>query len=325
MKRRDFLATGLAGGVALAAGLSSQRADAKLPTAKPGRFCLNFAPHFGMFRNLAGDEPVDQIRFMADQGFQSLQDNGLAHRPKVWRQRVRAEMDRRGITMGAFVATADFGRPTFASGQKHLQSQVLHDMQQSLAVARQMNARWMIVVPGKFDQRLSADRQTAHVVELLRRCAELCERDSRVMILEPLNRAGMFLQSTSHAKRICRAVDSPACKLLFDVSDRPISADRLISNIEECWNEIAYFQVGDNPGRKEPGTGQIDFHSVFRHIVSKNFDGLLGMEHGNSQPGEEGEQRVIDAYIEHEATWRSAYAMPRARPPESTAICLLTA
>jgi hydroxypyruvate isomerase len=302
MKRRDFLATGLANGVALTAGLSAQRVDAKLPTVKPGRFRLNFAPHFGMFRNLAGDDPVDQIKFMADQGFRSLQDNGLTRWPKEWRQRVRAEMDRRGMTIGAFVATADFGRPTFASGKKHLQSQVLHDVQKSLAVARQMNARWMIVVPGKCDHRQSREQQTAYVVELLRRCAALCERDNCVMILEPLNRAGMFLQSTSQSRHICRAVDSPACKLLFDVSDQPISAGRLISNIEKCWDEIAYFQVGDNPGRKEPGTGQIDFRRIFRHIASKNFDGLLGMEHGNSQPGEEGEQRVINSYIAHEAT-----------------------
>ena len=112
MKRRDFLATGLAGGVALAAGLSSQRADAKLPTAKPGRFCLNFAPHFGMFRNLAGDEPVDQIRFMADQGFQSLQDNCLAPRPKLWPQPVSPERGPPAPTMGAFAPTARLRRPT---------------------------------------------------------------------------------------------------------------------------------------------------------------------------------------------------------------------
>jgi hydroxypyruvate isomerase len=296
MNRRDFLTTGLAGGVALTAGLSPQRADAKMP----GRFRLNYAPHFGMFRNLAGDDLVDQIDFMAGQGFRSLQDNVLRDQPKQWRQQVRAEMDRRGMTMGAFIATADFGRPTFTSGRKHLQSQVLFDVQKSLAVARQMDARWMIVVPGKIDDRLPAKQQTAHAVELLKRCADLCERDNRVMILEPLNRADMFLRSTSQARRICRAVDSPACKLLFDVADQPTSSGRLISNIEECWDEIAYFQVGDNPGRKEPGTGQIDFCSVFRHIASKRFDGLLGMEHGNSRSGEQGEQRVIDAYVAHE-------------------------
>ncbi|MBT4864060.1 MAG: TIM barrel protein [Planctomycetaceae bacterium] len=296
MNRRDFLTTGLAGGVALTAGLSPQRADAKTP----GRFRLNYAPHFGMFRNLAGDDPIDQIRFMADQGFRSLQDNGLRDRPKQWRQQVRAEMDRRGMSMGTFIATAEFGSPTFTSGRKHLRSQILFDMQKSLEVARQMDARWMIVVPGKIDDRLSAEQQMAHAVELLKRCAELCEHDSRVMVLEPLNGRGMFLRSTSQARRICRAVDSPACKLMFDVADQPASSGRLIPNIEECWDEIAYFQVGDNPGRKEPGTGQIDFRSVFRHITARRFDGLLGMEHGNSRPGEEGEQRVIDAYVAHE-------------------------
>jgi hydroxypyruvate isomerase len=67
-------------------------------------------------------------------------------------------------------------------------------------------------------------------------------------------------------------------------------------NIDHAWDEIAYFQIGDNPGRKEPTTGEINYLNVFKHIDSKGFTGIMGMEHGNSIPGAEGEQALIDAY-----------------------------
>jgi hydroxypyruvate isomerase len=66
--------------------------------------------------------------------------------------------------------------------------------------------------------------------------------------------------------------------------------------MDKAWDEIGYFQVGDNPGRKEPGTGEINYLNIFRHLKSRQFSGIVGMEHGNSESGKEGEQKVIEAY-----------------------------
>jgi hydroxypyruvate isomerase len=68
-----------------------------------------------------------------------------------------------------------------------------------------------------------------------------------------------------------------------------------------AWDEVAYLQVGDNPGRNEPGTGEINYHNVFRHVHAKGYDGIVGMEHGNSRPDREGEQAVVDAYVATDA------------------------
>ena len=57
----------------------------------------------------------------------------------------------------------------------------------------------------------------------------------------------------------------------------------IIAHIDQAWSEIAYFQIGDNPGRKEPGTGEMNYRNIFRHIRDKGFDGVFGMEHGNAQ------------------------------------------
>jgi hydroxypyruvate isomerase len=167
-------------------------------------------------------------------------------------------------------------------------------------VAKRVNAKWMTVVPGRVDTRLEMNYQTAHVVEALRRAAAICEPHGLVLVIEPLNtlrdHPGQFLTRIPQAYQICKAVGSPSCKILFDLYHQQITEGNLIPNIEAAWDEIAYFQVGDNPGRKEPGTGEINYGSVFRHIHGKGYTGIVGMEHGNSRPGREGERAVIDAY-----------------------------
>jgi hydroxypyruvate isomerase len=137
------------------------------------------------------------------------------------------------------------------------------------------------------------------VVESLKRASDILEPNGLVMVLEPLNfrnHPGLFLSESPQAFEVCKAVDSPSCKILFDIYHQQIQEGNLIPNIEACWDEIAYFQIGDNPGRKEPTTGEINYKNVFKFIHEKGFKGILGMEHGNSIKGAKGEQAVIDAY-----------------------------
>jgi hydroxypyruvate isomerase len=158
----------------------------------------------------------------------------------------------------------------------------------------------MTVVPGHVDLKKEMAYQTANVVEALRRASKLLEPHDLIMVLEPLNwwtnHAGQFLTEIPQAYEICRAVDSPSCKILFDIYHQQISEGNLLPNMDKSWNEIAYFQIGDNPGRKEPTTGEINYLNVFKHIQSKGFKGILGMEHGNSKSGKAGEMAVIEAY-----------------------------
>jgi hydroxypyruvate isomerase len=298
MKRREFLAAGLA-----SAALSAVALDSAARAAEPKhRFKLKYAPHFGMFQNLAGKDPVDQLKFAADQGFTAWEDNGMARRPVEEQERIAKAMEQLGIEMGVFVATGDFQNPTMASGDPAMREKVLQDMRTAVEVAKRVNAKWCTVVPGTFDHRLELDYQTVNVIDTLKRCAEICEPSGLIMVLEPLNHFAnhpeLFLYKIPQAYLICRAVGSPSCKILDDLYHQQISEGNLIPNMDRAWEEIAYFQVGDNPGRKEPTTGEINYKNVFKHIHDKGYTGIVGMEHGNSKPGAEGEQAVIDAYVE---------------------------
>jgi len=57
-------------------------------------------------------------------------------------------------------------------------------------------------------------------------------------------------------------------------------------------------QIGNNPGRNEPGTGEMDYRNIFKHIYNKGYKGILGMEHGMTGKGKEGEMALIKAYRE---------------------------
>ena len=263
-------------------------------------FKLNYAPHLGMFKHSAGDDPIDQISFMADNGFTAFEDNGMKNRSLSMQNKIADVMLKRDMKMGVFVAhEIAWKKPNLASGDLNMRIAFLKQIKKSIEVAKRINAKWMTVVPGHLDLRKKLSYQTANVIESLKLASDLLEPHGLIMVLEPLNfrdHPGLFLTESPQAYEICKAVNSPSCKILFDIYHQQIQEGNLIPNIEKCWEEIAYFQIGDNPGRNEPTTGEINYSNIFKHIYSKGYEGVLGMEHGNSLKGIEGEKAVINAY-----------------------------
>ena len=300
MDRRQLLQASLAAGASAGLAASSARARQELSGAPP--FRLAYAPHPGMFRHLAGDDVVAQIEFAHDQGFSAWEDNRLAGRPVEEQERIAAALQRLGMTMGVFVANfgTAFGKTSFSVPSDEHRQSFLADLEAAVEVARRVDAKWMTIVLGDRDPRLELDFQHAQAIEMLKRGAEVFEPHDLVMVMEPLNpwrdHPGMLLAKVPQAYMLCKAVGSPAVKILFDIYHQQITEGNLIPNIDLAWDEIGYFQIGDNPGRNEPGTGEINYRNVFGHIHSKGWTGVLGMEHGNSLPGPEGEQAVLDAY-----------------------------
>jgi hydroxypyruvate isomerase len=297
MKRRSFL-----GGVsAIAASipmvnLFSMNSD----KVKSYNYKLNYAPHLGMFKNHAGSDPIDQLNFIADQGFKAFEDNNMRKRPISLQNEMASVMQKRNLMMGVFVAHEIYwNKPTLTSGEKKYVDKFLSEINNSVEVAKRVNAKWITVVPGFVDLRINHNYQTANVLETLKKASGILEPHGIVMVLEPLNfrnHPGLFLAESPQAYSICKAVNSPSCKILFDIYHQQIQEGNIIPNIEKCWDEIGYFQIGDNPGRNEPTTGEINYKNIFKFIKEKEFKGVLGMEHGNSIKGKEGEIALIKAY-----------------------------
>ena len=261
---------------------------------------LNYAPHFGMFKNHAGSDIFNQLEFIKDQGFKAFEDNGMKNRDAKTQEKIGDFLLNNNMKMGVFVAHKIYwNEPNLASGDLNKRNEFLNDISNSIDVAKRVNAKWMTVVPGHLDLRKDMNYQTQNVIETLKQASGLLEKHDLTMVLEPLNfrdHPGLFLTESPQAFQICKAVNSKSCKILFDIYHQQIQEGNLIPNIEASWNEIAYFQIGDNPGRNEPTTGEINYKNIFRYIYDKGFNGVLGMEHGNSVKGLEGELKLINSY-----------------------------
>ena len=300
MNRRNFVRSGVVAGAALA-GLPAG-SHAAPPVGAARDFHLKYAPHFGMFKAHSGDGLVAELEFFRSEGFMAIEDNGLKARSVADQELIGKTLARLGMTMGVFVAhDISWTEANLTTGDPAKRDLFLKQVQESVDVAKRVNAKWITVVPGHVDLRRDINYQTASIIETLKRASAIFEPHGLVMVLEPLNtqrdHPGMFLTSAPQAYSICKAVGSPACKILYDMYHAQIQVGNILPNLDMAWNEIAYFQIGDNPGRKEPSTGEMNYQNIFKHIHSKGFTGVLGMEHGNSRPGKDGERAVINAYV----------------------------
>jgi len=302
MRRRQFLQQTMAAAGTLPLAVAVED-SAAMQSSRTHVFKLLYAPHVGMFEHSAGKDPIDQLRFMADSGFQAFEDNGMMRRPVDLQQHIGDTLEKLGMKMGVFVIdTGENWKPSLATGKPEFRDKFVQTCREAVDVARRCHARWMTVVPGYFERTLPIGIQTGHVIEALRAGADVLAPHGLAMVLEPLSdNPDLFLRTSDQAYMICRAVNSPACKVLFDIYHMQRNEGHLIPHIDLAWNEIAYFQIGDVPGRKEPGTGEINYRNVFAHIHAKaQQDGrefVFGMEHGNAGPGIEGERRLIEAYV----------------------------
>jgi hydroxypyruvate isomerase len=294
MNRRHF--AGLLGAGFLTTGLS-QMTQAQSIAQAP--FGLKYAPHFGMFQQHAGKDEIDQLKFMYDMGFRALEDNEMMGRPIETQVKIGETLARLGMDMGVFVIKFDgfFDKSHMTTGDKAWTDLFLKACQQAVETAKRVNAKWATVVPGNFSRQLPMGIQTGNVIEVLKRGAEILEPHHLTMVLEPLSdNPDLFLRYSDQTYGICKAVGSPSCKILFDIYHMQRNEGNLITNMNRCWEEIGYIQIGDNPGRKEPGTGEVNYQNIFKHLKNKGYQGVLGMEHGNFHPGKEGELKLIEAY-----------------------------
>ncbi|WP_405411223.1 hydroxypyruvate isomerase family protein [Maribacter sp. Asnod1-A12] len=300
MKRRSFIQKSALTTGAISIGSTLTYAKILSNNKNSHTYHLKYAPHLGMFKHHAGEDPIDQLNFIADLGYIAFEDNEMRKRPIEQQEKMAKTMKKRGLEMGVFVAhEIHWKTPNLASGDQTKRDEFLNDIKSSIEVAKRVNAKWMTVVPGHVDLKLRMGYQTVNVVESLRQASALLEPYNITMVLEPLNfknHPGLFLTDSPQAFEICKAVNSPSCKILFDIYHQQIQEGNLIKNMEASWPEIAYIQIGDNPGRNEPTTGEINYKNVFKWIYEQGFTGILGMEHGNSKDGKEGEQAVIEAY-----------------------------
>ncbi len=290
MQRRHFVHGALAAAAMDSAG------------AAPRSYHLRYAPRIGFLNDL----PIPkQLEIYAGHGFRAFEYNGLPRHANEEIASFRKKMDQLGMSMGVFVVNSG-GWKASALVDPAFHGQFLADVRRAVEIHGIIGNECATVTTGVAVPNLSFLEQTKHCVEALRRAAELVEKTRMVLVLEPINTrvegANYFVVFSEHAAEIVSRVNHPNVRILFDIYHQQISEGNLINHIRQYWDWIGYFQVGDVPGRKEPGTGEINYRNVFKAIYDKGYQGMLGMEHGLSQPGEAGLRKCFEEYRKAD-TW----------------------
>ncbi|MFN0197718.1 MAG: TIM barrel protein [Planctomycetaceae bacterium] len=293
MNRREFLSTSVIG----IAGLSSL-AHAALGARPSHR--LRFAPHQGMFQLLAGESPLEQIEFLSQKGFTALDDRYLLRRSTSEISHLSQALADRQMTWGAGLIWEDYGASI-------LDNAFRGDLSFSASMSRAMQtAREIpefnrgIVAPGRLQEGRSRSHQLQAVAEMLQPIAEESLQFGLELLLEPHGQLPgsepMLLDSIEHAVELCELIGHPSVKIVYDVYRESMNGRDVIDDLARWGSHIGYFRIGDVPGNKEPGTGTFPFLSFFQQLIDQQFAGIIGMDHGLSQPGLQGELAVLESY-----------------------------
>lgn len=168
----------------------------------------------------------------------------------------------------------------------------------SVKAAQQLGVTNLIVTTGQERDDRPRAQQHANLVLALRKAAKLLEGTGVCAVLEPLNvlhdHRGYFLSSTYEAFAVIREVDSLAVRLLFDIYHQQITDGNLIASITENIGLIGHFHVADTPGRREPGTGEINYHNVFAAIKKAGYNRYVGLEYAPSKDAALALRETID-------------------------------
>ena len=301
MERRNFIKS-TAGSFALA-GLSgtAMAAVSSSNVSNKAKFTLKYAPTLGMFSKNAGNDPIDNLKFIADQGFRAVYDLGMINRPPAEQEKIVNEGRKLGLEWGEFSVKTG-GGPHFVLNTKESKDELKKKMQDALEVQKRTGINTGLILLGNVDPKIHIEYQTVNVIENLRMCCDIVGTSGLTLVMEPLNtlvnHPGVYLSRTTHAKVICVAVNHPSCKMVNDLYHQQVTEGNLIPNLIECWDYIGAIHLGDNPGRNEPTSGEINYKMILQWFYDRKYDRILSCEHGQSKPGKEGELAIIQAYRE---------------------------
>lgn len=199
---------------------------------------------------------------------------------------VRNAAQKSGVKISGFNGDADFS----LIDPLHMEPYLV-ELKRSVQAAKQVGAESVTIHSNALGDGgvvvnhytgLSYTVKLCTMYEMLKKCAVLAEESGIAMNLEALNittdHVGNFLVNTSMAAELCRMVGSPKLKILFDAYHMQLNEGSLCDNLTAYADQLGHIHVADAPGRHEPGTGEINYSRVFKHLEDIGYSGRLGYE-----------------------------------------------
>jgi hydroxypyruvate isomerase len=264
-----------------------------------------FAPHLGyrppfeplFAASVGGVDAVEHVRFAAAQGFAGVLDAAARSRPPAEQERVGQALADTGLQAGCVLYTGfdQLRNTSWGRADDEARAWIDREVAQAIGAARRIGSRHVAVLGGADPQKPLA-LQRAAMADHLRRAADEAAKWGIALCVETLSRKsvpGMLLEHLPDAFAVVKAARHPAVRLIFDTSHVQVMDGDLLHHLDLCWDAIEVVQLADNPGRAEPGTGEINFESVLRFLRQRGYRGLVEMEWGWRTPGLGSERRGL--------------------------------
>jgi hydroxypyruvate isomerase len=197
---------------------------------------------------------------------------------------------RTGLASGSITGNAKTGLSTGLTATGHEEA-ILKDFLAHIEEAKAFNVKNLICYVGETQPNIPPDVQHRHNVDGLRKAGDVAATHDVYFCLEPLNPVEsprMHVLSATHGFRIVEEVNHPHVRLDFDMYHLQLGEGNLINNLRRGLRQqwIRFVEIGDVPGRREPGTGETNYANIFRVLREEGYADFVGMEHGTSSTPE---------------------------------------
>lgn len=268
----------IAGSLAAAGTMmgSTQAASVVQPTdaEKPGatrntRFAVNVEMWYG------GKSFMEKIELAAKFGYPAIEFWPYENKDIPAAAKLLKE---KNVAVSQFTAWP-FGKILNNPTSNH--DDFVRKIEESCDIADQLDCSLFTVVIGDDIAGVSKADMHAAAIRGLKRAAPICEKRKKTIIIEPMNprnHPNHCLYGGDDAIAICKAVGSQSVKINWDLYHMQIVDGDLCMRMREGWDYIGYLQLADNPGRHEPGTGELNYTRVFQEIKALKYAGYVGLE-----------------------------------------------
>ncbi|OAI44409.1 hydroxypyruvate isomerase [Rhizomicrobium sp. SCGC AG-212-E05] len=264
LSRRNALAAAMAG--AAAANLTTASAQ---PRANLGGYAVNLDCWFR-------DVPFEQRFALARQaGFKIIEFWRARRAPGLDASVIRKLADDNGLAIEQFAPEA----PWFSDPTRH--GELVKMIETTIADARTLGCTQFTLVGHHIVEGMTREAMIAGYTTGLMRIAPMLEAAGITALVEPfntVNHLGHLLNGSQPAYAMVKSVNSPRIKLLWDFYHMQLEDGDLIQKFKAGFDQVAYIQIGDVPGRHEPGTGEINHANLIHAIRAGGYKGKIGLE-----------------------------------------------
>jgi hydroxypyruvate isomerase len=277
MNRRSFTKSITAGALGFGANAFAQSAPAQRTSGGKAPYDVSIML-WTVFRNLRFEERLEKVH---EAGYKNVE---LVGEYRKWSEddfkRANAKRKELGIR---FDTTAGLRH---GMGNPSDRDAMLADIRAELPIMEKIECPAVIVMSGNVVPGMSRAMQHESCIEGLKRGAELVQgkeingQPVRLLLenIDPEENPRYYLQSVAEGFEIIRAVDHPQVRFLYDFYHEQIAEGNLIEKLEKNIDYTGLVHIADVPGRHQPGTGEVDYNSIYGKLAQLNYNRIVAME-----------------------------------------------